>query len=105
MASVIDFLEKMGSEAQWRNASHDEIELALDKTEIETPMCSAILSKNASEVQALLRQIPLIGFQVPSPTPLPDEEEEQEGDDEDSDEDEPSKDVHYSPAALSLSRI
>ncbi|RUL67138.1 hypothetical protein EKH79_00590 [Dyella dinghuensis] len=79
MSSIIDFLERMGSEAQLRDASPEELELALSETEIEAPLRTAILNKDTSELQALLRLVPLFGIQA-----TPDEEEEE---DEDEDED------------------
>jgi len=82
MSSVVDFLEKMGSEAQWRNASQDEIAGALAEAEIEAPMCMAILTGNATEVQTILGQTKLIGEYIPSPSPEPDKEDEDEEDDE-----------------------
>jgi hypothetical protein len=79
MSSIIDFLERMGSEAQLRDASPEELERALSETEIEAPLRTAILNKDTSELQALLRQVPLFGIQS-----APDEDED---DDEDEDED------------------
>jgi hypothetical protein len=78
MSSVIDFLERVGSDAQWRTASHDEIELALAAAEIEVPLREAILAKDPSKLEALLGQVPQLGMMT-----LPDEEEEGEEDEED----------------------
>ncbi|GLQ46660.1 hypothetical protein GCM10007862_17110 [Dyella lipolytica] len=78
MLSVVDFLERMGSDAQWRNASQDEVEIALAEAEVEAPLRDAILARDASKLEALLQQGPLIAMFVP-----PDEEEEGEEDDED----------------------
>jgi hypothetical protein len=83
MSSIIDFLERMGSEAQLRDASPEELELALTETEIETPLREVILNKDTTGLQALLRQMPLFGIQVP-----PDEDED-EDEDEDGETDEP----------------
>ncbi|MFC5741278.1 hypothetical protein [Dyella tabacisoli] len=80
MSSVIDFLERMGKDAQLRHASHDEVELALTQAQIDTPLCSAILARDASELQALLRQVPFYSIQMPI-----EEEEEDEGEHEDED--------------------
>lgn len=87
MSSVIDFLEKMGSDARWRDASPDQIELALAHAEIDGPIGAAILAKNADAVQTLLGQGKQMSMLVPSPTPLdvppkpqqpvPEEEEEE----------------------------
>ena len=80
MSSVIDFLERVGSDAQWRTASHDEIELALAAAQIEVPLREAILAKDASKLEALLGLTPQLGMFVP-----PDEEEEGEEDEEEDD--------------------
>jgi hypothetical protein len=73
MSSVIDFLERIGSDAQWRTASEDEIELALTAANIEMPLREAILAKDVSKFEALLGQTPQLGMMTP-----PDEEEGEE---------------------------
>jgi hypothetical protein len=78
MSSVIDFLERVGSDAQWRTASQDEIELALAAAEIEMPLRAAILANDASKLEALLGQAPQLGSMVP-----PDEEEGEEDEEDD----------------------
>jgi hypothetical protein len=82
MSSVVDLLERIGSEAQWRDASENEMALALAEAEIEAPMCVAILAKNAAEVRTLLGQTKLIGEYIPGPSPEeepgPGKEDEQE---------------------------
>jgi hypothetical protein len=91
MASVVDFLEKLGSEARWRHASRNDIEAALADAGIEASMCKAILAKNAAEVQALLGRVKMMPQQTPNPEPaevpkppqplpgIPEEEEEEGG--------------------------
>lgn len=81
MSSIIDFLERMGSEAQLRDASPEELELALTETEIEAPLRTAIFNKDTSELQALLRQMPLFGIQS-----TPDEDEDEDEDEEEDEE-------------------
>jgi hypothetical protein len=81
MSSIIDFLERMGSEAQLHDASLEELELALTEAAIEAPLRTAILTKDTSGLQALLRQMPLFGIQLD-----PDDDED---DDEDEETDEP----------------
>jgi hypothetical protein len=115
MSSVVDFLEKMGSEAQWRYASTDDIKTALMDTGIDTPMCTAILARNADEVQALLGRVTMMPTQmgnpgippheVPKPPqPVPDEpEEEEEHDDSHSGKHKPSKRACGSPSLSSPS--
>ncbi|GAB2585797.1 hypothetical protein ISP15_10580 [Dyella jejuensis] len=79
MPGVTEFLEKMGSEAHWRNAAREDIELALDGTDIETPVRNAILDKDNDMLHALLHQAPLFGTMLPT---APDEEEEEQEEDE-----------------------
>jgi hypothetical protein len=81
MSSIIDFLERVGSDAQLRDASLEELEVALTEAEIEVPLRTVILNKDTSELQALLRQMPLFSIQLD-----PDEDEDE---DEDEDTDEP----------------
>jgi hypothetical protein len=77
MSSIIDFLERMGSDAQWRDASPEELDVALAQAEIEAPLRAAILNKDTSGLQALLRLMPLFSIQD-----VPDEDEDDDGDDE-----------------------
>lgn len=81
MSSIIDFLERVGSDAQLRDASLEELEVALTEAEIEAPLRTVILNKDTSELQALLRQMPLFSIQLD-----PDEDGDE---DEDEDTDEP----------------
>jgi hypothetical protein len=81
MSSIIDFLERMGNEAQLHDASLEELELALNEAGIEAPLRTAILNKDTSGLQALLRQMPLFSIQLD-----PDEDEE---DDEGEEKNEP----------------
>jgi hypothetical protein len=82
MSSIIDFLERVGSDAQLRDASLEELEVALTEAEIEAPLRTVILNKDTSELQALLRQMPLFSIQLD-----PDEDgDEDEDEDEDTDE-------------------
>lgn len=82
MSSVIDFLERMGSDAQWRTASYDEIELALTAANIEMPLREAILAKDVCKFEALLGQTPQLGMMTPG-----EEEGEEEGEEDEEDDD------------------
>jgi hypothetical protein len=81
MSDVIDFLERMGQDAQLRDASQEEVELALADAEIESSMRSAILGRDTTGVQALLGQVPMFIIVMPSEEPE-EEEEEEEGEGE-----------------------
>jgi hypothetical protein len=85
MLSVIDFLEKVGSEAQLRHASQEEMEVALTDADIAAPERLAILAEDAMGLQALLRQVPLCAIMIP-----PDEEEGEEDEEEGDEKHEPN---------------
>ncbi len=75
MTNVIDFLERMGQDAQLRHASQDEVELALTSAEIAPELQAAILAKDQTYLQTLLGQDPLCGMLFPG------KEDEQEDED------------------------
>jgi hypothetical protein len=64
MSNVIDFLERMGKDAQLRHASRDQLAFALEGTQIEAPMRSAIVAGDASQLQVLMGQGPLYAVQM-----------------------------------------
>ena len=87
MSNVIDFLERMGKDAKLRRASTDEVALALAEAEVETPLCPAIVAKDTSALQALLKQGVFFATQMPSredeeSEPVDEEEENPPQDDE-----------------------
>lgn len=90
MFDVIDFLERVGRDAQWRHASRDEVGLALSDAEVDPQLCVAIFAKDGRELQALLGQAPFCCLISPA---KPGEEQEEcdgsceEGEDEENDKD------------------
>lgn len=80
MSSVIEFLEKIGSDSHWHSAPREDIEQALGEMDIEEPLRSAILDKDAGALRVLMHQTPSFGAMVPA---MPDEEEEGENPAED----------------------
>jgi hypothetical protein len=74
MFDVIDFLERMGQDAQLRHASQDEVELALTSAEIDPELRVAILARDEQGLQALLGQDPFCCLINPA---KPDEEQEE----------------------------
>jgi hypothetical protein len=80
MSDVVDFLEKLGSEAQWRNASQEELEAALAESDIATPERLAILAGDAAQLQVLMHQPQPFSILVPPDEEEGDEDEENEGD-------------------------
>lgn len=59
MSDVIDFLERMGQDAQLRYASQDTIGTALADTQIEPQQCSAVLASDPERLRTLLGDGPL----------------------------------------------
>lgn len=82
MTDIIDFLERMGQDAQFRHAPQDEVERALISAEIAPALQTAILAKDQAQLEKLLGQ-------VPSCAPLaPGNEDQGDGDE---DEETPSR--------------
>ena len=54
MSTVIDFLERMGQDAQLRHANNVQLELALANTAIGTPERATILGGNQRALGELL---------------------------------------------------
>lgn len=93
MFDVVDFMEKMGGDAQLSQASDGELAEALAATDISSELQSVVLAKNAQHLEALLGAKPVCvlvappgppgfeplhaPFQTPPPPPLPEEEWEQ----------------------------
>jgi hypothetical protein len=75
MSNVIEFLERLGSDARLFQGAKDEIALAL----AEATAGEAILARNVEELHALLKVVPLCCFQTVPRRPDEEEEEEQEG--------------------------
>lgn len=96
MTDVIDFLERMGQEAQLRHASQDEVELALTSEGIVPELQVAILAKDQGELESLLGQSPLCACFLPG------KEEEEEGDE---DEDTPFKEPGEAPEHSGLRAV
>jgi len=96
MTDVIDFLERMGQEAQLRHASQDEVELALTGAEIAPELKAAILAKDSAQLETSLVQAPLCAMFFPG------KEEEEEGDE---DEETPSKDPDEAPEHSGLRTV
>lgn len=74
MTGVIDFLERMGQDAQLRHASQDEVGFALAGAEIDPELRVAILARDEQGLQALLGQDPFCCLISPA---KPGEEQEE----------------------------
>lgn len=58
MFDVIDFLETVGQDAQWRHADSDALAVALAGVQIDPELRVAILARDEQGLQALLGQAP-----------------------------------------------
>jgi hypothetical protein len=97
MSSIIDFLEKMGGDAQLRHASPDDIAQALAETQIDSALGAAIIARSTSQLYALMRQGPLFCIQT---TPGKEDEKEEEGEEDEEPAAPPKKkSVRTAPAA------
>ena len=84
MSNVIDFLERVGGDAQLHHAPQDEVEVALKLAGIEPELQAAIVSKDRRELERLLGADTNVCCLINKP----EDEEEEEDVDEDVDEDE-----------------
>jgi hypothetical protein len=75
MSNVIDFLERMGRDAQLRHASSRDVELALACAQIDPELQATILAKDQSKLEVLLGQATLCCMQFPAK----EEEEDEDG--------------------------
>lgn len=78
MSDVIEFLEKLGSDARLFQAAKDTVALALADAHVEAAAGEAILARNVEELYALLKQSPLCCLQTVPRREGEEEEEEQE---------------------------
>jgi hypothetical protein len=93
MSDVIDFLEKMGQDAQLRHGSQDEVELALASAEIAPELQAAIIARDQAHLETLLGQAPLCAVYLPGT-----EEEEQDDEAEET----PSREPDEAPELSGL---
>lgn len=75
MSDVIDFLERVGEDAQLKHAAHVDLELAMTDARIASELRSAVLAQASSRLEALLGCEPLLCMQFPGNE---DEEESEE---------------------------
>lgn len=87
MFDVINFLETVGQDAQWRHASRDEVELALSDAEVDPQLRVAILARDGQELQALLGQTPFCCLINPARPDGEQEESDGEGEENKNDKD------------------
>jgi hypothetical protein len=83
VSNIIDFLERLGQDAELRLATSGELEEALKGAGIEPALRSAILGKNQQLLEILLGASSNVCCLVHSPD---EQEEEEEGEEEEDDE-------------------
>jgi hypothetical protein len=93
MSNVIDFLEQMGRDAQWRHATGEAMQAALIQAGIEPSVRAAILGEDRGLLESLVGANPNICCMVNHPQeeeeePREDEEEEEEEKEPEEEEDE-----------------
>lgn len=81
MSNIIEFLEKIGADAHLRQASRDELSIALADARVEAAASEAILARNVEDLYALLDKAPLFCVQT-IPRKEGEEEEEKEEDED-----------------------
>ncbi|OOG38137.1 hypothetical protein [Rhodanobacter sp. C05] len=74
MFDVIDFLETVGQDAQWRHADSDALARALTGVQVDPELRVAILARDEHGLQALLGQGPFCCLISPA---KPSEEQEE----------------------------
>lgn len=93
LSDIIDFMERMGGDAQLSQASTDELAWALSAADISPELQSAVLAKDAQELGVLLGTKPVCVLVAPpgppgtGPSPMqpavpPPPEPEEGGEDE-----------------------
>ncbi|HET6555319.1 MAG TPA: hypothetical protein VFG49_17465 [Dyella sp.] len=81
MSSVIEFLERLGADAQLRHASQEDIARALEEVQMDADVGAAIIARSTSDLYALLKQEPMFHI-LENPGREDEDEEEEEGDEE-----------------------
>lgn len=93
MSEVIEFLERLGSDAHLRQATNDEVGQALAEAGIEDPVIAAILSGDRLALESLLGAKANVFCGVIGPEEKEDEQEDEEKEDEKEDEGEDDKEA------------
>ena len=86
MSNVIDFLERMGQDAQLRYATIAEVEQALTGAQIDPALRVAILGADQLQLEALLGAATNVCCMVHPTEEEDDDDDDEDDDDEDDDE-------------------
>jgi hypothetical protein len=88
VSEVIEFLERLGSDARLRQATDDEVGQALTEAGIEDPVIAAILSGDRMALESLLGAKANVFCGVIGPEEKEDEQEDEEKEDEEKEDEE-----------------
>lgn len=99
MSSVIEFLERLGADAQLRHASPEDLARALEESKVDAALGAAIVahSTSATDLYALLGLRPMFHTLENPGREDEDEEGEEEGEDE--------KEAHFTSTITSRSSL
>jgi hypothetical protein len=86
MTDVIDFLERMGQDAQLRYGSQEEVEIALASAQIAPELQTAILAEDQQHLETLLGQEVFCAMLFPGEEQEEDDTEETPSREEDGEE-------------------
>jgi hypothetical protein len=86
MTDVIDFLERMGQDAQLRYGSQNEVEIALASAQIAPELKTAILAEDQQHLETLLGQEVFCAMLFPGEEQEEDDTEETPSREEDGEE-------------------
>jgi hypothetical protein len=86
MTDVIDFLERMGQDAQLRYGSQEEMEIALASAQIAPELQTAILAEDQQHLETLLGQEVFCAMLFPGEEQEEDDTEETPSREEDGEE-------------------
>jgi hypothetical protein len=81
MSSVIEFLERLGADAQLRHASQEDIAQALEESQIDSALGAAIIARSTNDLYSLLDLRPMF-HTLENPGREEEEEEEEEGEEQ-----------------------
>ena len=82
MSNVIEFLERMGSDAGWRGGQVSDVELAIADSTLAPAIKAALLARDSESLRVLIDGASNLCCLVHNPDDDEDEEEEEEHDEE-----------------------
>lgn len=91
MSDIVEFLERMGSDARLRHADHEVVRQELEQAELAPEARMAILDSDRAALEALVAARASICCMVHAPEDDEDEESEEEPEDDESESPQPSK--------------